>query len=557
MNFPEVRLPLYSYQSNSLLQQVAIRTNESGGMRAYLSARSDASPEQLQAIQSSLDAQGWKSIATMYEGKPALEVRGFKAAEIALSHLHSNGWVDGNPIEAQPLDGDVRTPAQKREHSTLRWAGISYLAGDAGYMYYAVGKRNLGIKKNDGILKEAMSELAETQASVQAISGGAARGLADAALKSEQDKVTQLRRDHKIEKGFDNLDIVAGIGYALGSLALTFYGNRDQSQNSIQSTASKVQRYLRQQDIKIEDDSAIHGIVKEPKRSFFGKIDSMLAKYPSETLNSIYVVVGGALTLVGMYNVFGALKTGNKKALQTELIETGLGFTTAGSAIAGLTIKEKKRAEGEPRKTGLAGVWEWIEEKPLRATGIGYMVATGFHGVGTIRKYRAGDEVIRKTIGGRGLFVVSNVLSEFLLVFSSKGHGTGVKPDASIDQTVLAATADTIMRQPLERQEHLISELASHLSAPDVMGGKTEDIAKQLKEHMETLKSNPWAKKLAQPPVAIAQEAPAEQQITQLHTAKVERKDIAHANENGKAANSDWKEHVAASKGGTQVVASL
>lgn len=448
-------MAIYRYKQGSLLNEVRIITNDSGGRRAYLFARTDATAEQLQQVKSHLSSLGWKTVPVVHEGRAALEVRGFKEVDVMEDALRANGWVTEPPsIEAQ--DNDQRTTKEKIGNATLKMAGLSYNIGDAAYLWYTVRKYRDEHKTAD-----------------------------------------------KAGRFFNGLDIAGGIGYALGSLALTRYGSRDQSQNTIHTASKKVQTYLRRDGVQVQEDSSLHDAVQEKPLSFFGKISHTMAKYPSETLNSIYVFVGAVLSSAAIYRTFRAHNMGDMVARREEAWDVGLGAVTAASALTGLLVKEKK-IEEEDRRQGVGKVLDFIQEKPLRATGFGYMVATLFHAKSTRMKYLSGDPTVRKTIVGRGIFVGANIVSEILMALSSKGHGTGVKPDESVDSTVIAATAETIARQDPAKRDAMVHQVAGYLAAPDVLGGSAEAHAAELTEQLHALDNNPWAKKTAGVPIAQA-----------------------------------------------------
>lgn len=448
--------------------------NESAGTRAYLHARPDATPEQLEQVNAAIKNRGWKAVPILYDGKPVLEVRGFKQPEKALSEIESNGWTLGTPtVEAQ--EGDTRSRAEKMRNTTLKAAGISYNVGDAAYMTYTIKKFIDGKPHNN------------------------ATG-----------------------NFFNKLDIIGGVGYSLGSLALTNYGSRDQSQNVIQAAGKKVQSYIKREGTAVDNDSALKEIVREPPRTLWGKLDHTFAKYPSETLNTVYVGVGGILSSAALYRTISAFSKGHHAAGREEAWDVGLGMVTGASALTGLLVKEKK-IEDEDRRHGVGKILDWIQERPLRATGFGYMVATMFHGVGTYKKYysthtnSAEIKQIRETIVFRGIFVLANVVSEVLLSLSSKGHGIGVKPDKSIDETVIAAAAETIARSDSNQQVSLIQRVSGYMASPDVLDGKSEDIANTLRTQVTAMKTNPWAHKIA----AATSKAEAAPNTTEKPDAKV------------------------------------
>lgn len=454
-------MPIYQFQPASLLDEVSIHTNQNGGVRAYLHARGNALPEQLQQVQSSLRGMGWKVVPIMHEGKAVLEVRGFKKPEDAVRICAQNGWTQG-PATVTPLESDTRTAADKLRNMTLKVAGLSYNLGDMAYLTYAGMQTYYEWSKESG-------------------------------------------------KNFFNLmNIGAGIGYSIGSVALTVYAGRDQSQNTIQTNSQKVKSFLRKEGIRVEDDTVLLASVKRPERSFWGRLDDTLAKYPSETLNSVYVGVGGILSAAAFYRATMAHRAGDKVTRNEEMWDIGLGTVTAASALTGLMVKEKAPEEDGEKRSGLGAIADWVQEKPLRATGFGYMVATWFHAVGTYKKYHNGDENVRRTAVPRGIFVASNVVSEIMMALSSKGHGTGVKPDGTVDTTVIAATAELLMRQPAEKREGLITQLSGFMASRDVLDLKADDIAGQLRTQLAALEKNPWlaAKPLLTAPAVAVHEKP-------------------------------------------------
>lgn len=471
-------MAIYHFQSGSLLDEIRIVTNETGGTRAYVHARTDVSQHDLVLAQASLHQQGWKTVPVLFDGKPMLEVRGFKQPVKLLQWANTGKWVNGE-VAVTPLDGDVRTNKEKWQNATLQAAGGVYLVGDASYIFYSLGP-----------LIENWGKLSKT------------------------------------ERGFDILDVVAGVGYMAGSAVLTKYGSRDQSQNTIQSAMQKICRYARKEGHELPDDLAATQILKEPERSAWGKLSHTFAKYPSETLNSIYVFVGSCLSAVAFYRGTRTVDPGLPADAYTKAVakrnsfrsDVGLGLVTAASALAGLTIKEQKPIEGEPKRKGLGRIIDWIQEKPLRATGYGFMIATGFHALGT---YQQWDNKAQKKpyLIGRAIFIVANIVSEFLLTLSSKGHGTGVKPDSSVDESVIAATAGLILRQPVASREAMIDQLAGYIASPEVLGGKADDIATALRKQIAGLEKNPWIRSAiveqVAAPGAVAANDPA------LPTAKV------------------------------------
>ncbi len=467
-------MAIYHYKPGSLIDEVQILTNDSGGRRAYLFARPDATAEQLEQVKVRIASLGWKAVPYLYEGRPALEVRGFKKAEVMEGALRANGWVH-EPASVESHESDKRSTKEKFENATLKATGVAYNVGDVAFMTYAIKERNYYHR---------------ALAAVDSIGGldAVAKGIKKAEFK---DNIKGAR-----------WKILAGVGYALGGIVLSAFGSRDQSQNVIKATSKKVQQFARKEGLENADEtSSVGQITQKRELSTLGKVRAFVARYPSETLNGIYTGVGLLLMAASIKHRNAPQKSyetlkGFKERRADEAWDIGLGVVTATSAMAGLLIKEKKPEEGEEKRGGIGGVIDWIREKPLRATGFGFMLATAFHAKGTWNKLQKKDPLVTDTVKGRAVFVGANVIAEILMTLSSKGHGSGVKPDESVDHTVIAATADLIARQPLEKRDEMVHQFAGYIASPDVLGGQADEHAAAIRVQIDGLKNNPWANHL-------------------------------------------------------------
>lgn len=505
-------MTIYRYDPGSLIDEVRVVTNANGGHRAYLHARTDATADQLNEIQRRLSTLGYKCVPISEQGKPLLEVRGFKKTDEFCGYLKNHGWCAGKE-DVITLKSDVVSKKEKFANQTLKATGIVYNVGDAAYLTYAVRgfkheKDNLS--KVKGLLDGDVLKLNEDRLAK----------LAKATTETEQKALSRvitkdgLLASAKLAHKGGVLDVGGGIGYALGSYALTAFGNKDQSQYEIKNNAKKVQSFMRKEGMAVPEDSAAHEVTKKEHRSTWQKFKDFGRKHPSEILNTVYVGVGLLLAAASIERVRANWIKGEKfnsplhVDVRNDVKDIGLGAITMTSALTGLLVKEKKREPDEPKKTGIARVGQWIQEKPLRATGVGYFISTLFHGWATLGKYKAGDEFVRKTVFYRGVFVAANIVAEALLFASSKGHGQGVKSDHSTDDTVIAMSAELIAKQNPTYQSQLIDQVAGHLSAADSLGGKAETIASKLREQVAMIQKNPWCASKSTAPKVEQQEAP-------------------------------------------------
>ncbi len=382
-------MAVYRYSAPSLLDEVSVVTNNNGGRRAYFHAREDASSEALTQMRAELKAVGLKAVATLHEGKAALEVLGFGKEDEIIKLAHNRGWIAAQPSVA-PINNDTRTTRDKLENLTLKATGAAYNIGDMAFMTYTLKERNYYHKK----LKTAL------------------------ASGHEQDIISA-----KESVQGSRLKIGAGLGYAIGGIILSFYASRDQSQQQIKVASQKLDHFFHQAAIAPDDNSAIKDVTQKEKVGFFKKVHNLLSRYPSEALNLVYIGVGALLTASSIKQIVAGVKPlesqfDAQRRLREEKWDVGLGAITAASAFAGLTIPEKKPDEDQEKRTGIGGVIDWIREKPLRATGYGFMVATAFHAKATIGKWRNGDPEVKNTIFGRGIFVVMNVVAEVIMYIS-------------------------------------------------------------------------------------------------------------------------------------------
>ncbi len=476
-------LATYRYPTESLVDSVQVLTNEKGGLRAYLYADNGADSEKLRLVKQALREQNLKCVPTLQGERPVLEVRGFKKAEELMGYLNGLHVLTGTPeIITEP--GDKRTEKEKLANATLKMAGFTYNVGDAAILYYTLGL----------LRKTWKEESAKPKGSLFGLSEG---------------------------KFFGIVDVIAGVGYGLGSLCLTFFGSKDQSINTITTATSKIERFAHKEGYNIPTESSLAYANQEPKRDLWHKITHFVERYPSESLNAIFVGVGACLSAGAFfratrplekvaYSAEKATEWGAKTIEEFEAkaakefakdkngqiwdrIDVGLGAVTATSAIIGLAVKEHKRVEGDPKPHGLAAIRDWICEKPLRATGIGYMIATCFHAVATAGKWRNGTEP-KKYLIGRVLFIITNFMAEGLIALSSKGHGIGVKPDSSVDDSIISAASELVLRQPEEKRAAVISQLSGYMASPEVMDVKAEKIEQGIRQLIAMLSQNPWTK---------------------------------------------------------------
>jgi hypothetical protein len=591
-------LAIYKYSPDALIDDIEILTNEKGGSRAYIHARGDVTPEQIQSILRGFEQRGWFGVPIQHKGRAVLELRGFHKIEELTRYLSNEGLTTG-AADVQQTKDDHQGFWDKFKSATLKYTGWAYILGDTAFMTYA-GMEQYKYQKKLGIAEKALSEGKNTKQGADAIK----------ALEQTVEQAKEGVRGGRFK-------LLSGLGYAAGSLVLAGYGSRDQSHIEIQKSVQKVERFLKAEGLTSPDSQRT--LLQEPEKknkSLFDHANDTLRRFPSEALNIIYMGVGLALMRSSFKQISklggeikpatqaleSAKKTGKtggvleeltgtvsgiKKSKREEIIDVGLGTITASSALAGIAIREKKPVEGQKKREGFAGIWDWIQEQPLRLTGYGYMLATAFHGWATFEKWQPDDKekqalsrlqeatnkkfipnknelkilveqskltekasntieefkFRRNTLKGRGVFIAANVLAEVLLILSSKGHGEGVR-NADVDESVIASTAEYIAKQNPATQEQLVQRLAGYMSSSDVLGMKAEKIASDLRTQISAMTSNPWAQSN---PYSAPIAAP-EVQNSAAPTTKIHASTVVGIDKTAAQQSQNWKEHVADSK---------
>lgn len=489
----------YSFGPESLISRVEIVRTETGAKRAYLESAQNADKAKLGEVREALAKHGYLTVPIEVGGKPLLEVRKFSSPESLLKQLGESGGVSGVPAQQMAVQ-DRMTAWQWVKNNTYKACLAFYLVGDAGYTVY-------------GRYKNRNNE---------------AKRLLDGGVKQAKKPFWHS----------DNFDEYAGNAYFLGtasSIASTMMRG-DQSDEEVQKISEKLRDDLKDHHggalsttyKAIEENSQLHG---------FARVKQFIVKHPAEILNYCYALAGASIAYAnrGHYKLLKPEYEASKKALEiakaskdeariaeaqsrfnTKKADRGvyiqdmtLGSITFFSGTSSSLIKERPRTPDEAPPQGIfAKAWRWIEEKPLRLAAGGYLISTVLHLNSTTKEYanieknRAEHpnspeygkvfDGQRKLTHFRMLFCVTNIIAEILMALSSKGHGEGVKSDATVETSATAIAAENIALQAPEKREELVEKFAEHLASPKVMGGSSVMIARGIRSNLKSLESNPW-----------------------------------------------------------------
>lgn len=494
-------MPLYRYNGNSLIDEARFIKNATGGVRAYLHAREGATAEELRGVVSKLAETGCVVVPTELNGRQMLEVRGFSKNEDLRATLGEIGGVSGLPFMEKLAEDQVSIKEWFRSKS-LYLVSLLYLGGDVGFIAY----ENMQAKEKEGAPKQGTKK---------------GRALEEPKKWLDFDKI---------------MGRVGGLGYLAGSTTslLSLLMKQDSTQEDLRNAASVSIKALQNSGVTLQADDPL--ALAAGKTNDIGWLRKTFTQHPSELMNLSFATAGTGISYTAYKDHQKDLKAEKENpALRNSKVhnvhklvhklDIGLGLGTFASGMLGTFLKEKAPDPDKPRRKGLGGVVDWFKEKPLRISGYGYIISTFIHLISSImerwaivednKTKKPKDRKDLKGTGARLFFVITNFAAELILAFSSKGHGDGVKADASVNGTIVGMVAQTILKAPLERREELIGKMSATLARHDVLSIKKEAAEKLLRDQLAGFEKNPWAQALALQAPVIAAVPPPEKDLAQ------------------------------------------
>jgi hypothetical protein len=424
----------YTYPQSGVIDEVTFRKTAKGTSRAYLHATESADQATLKKIIEDLLGKDWECISYSENGKSLLEVRGFKRPGELIAELENRQWAQGKSTYRKEKE-HINFIDKVRKRS-LQASGAVYAWGDISFFLF---------------------------------------GLKDSSA----------------------LNAAAGIFYGLPTPVLLAYGVNDQSEFQIKDIARKMERYFKEQGNALPEQCSLKSITEDHKKGLIGNMNDLFHRYPSEFMNLCYTTAGACIFAAGTKQLKAAKKMPLGAARKNKEIENwlnlGVGVSTVGSGLFGTFVKEKARDPDAPNAHGMKAVWEWVQQRPLAVAGTGLIVSTFLHAAAAKVGLKSENKKHKDAVWLRVSFVVSALLAELLIAISSKGHGSGVKSDNSVDNSVIALAAGYIAKQPKNIRDLLIDRTARFLGHPDILAVKNEDVKKQLYTQVEAMYKNPWA----------------------------------------------------------------
>jgi hypothetical protein len=417
-----------------------VHKTSGGGARVFLHAREGITPEQATKIRKALETAQMACVPTEVDGKLCLEVRGSKSYKGLEKALKPTGLIKGG-VSIDNSDESKFSIKEFTRNNMVFIYGVINVIADIGMIGYG-------------------------------------------------------RMMQKLSPGKDAWEEkYSGYSYSAGSIAFTAFGRGDKSDYHARDIAIALRQEMQSRGIDIGKESAAASFASiKDQQGFFKKSQSFLSKGGSDAGNIATGMAGGLIAL-------GAYNNKKKSDPKDRMVEAALGTTTFLSGMGAALVKEKLPDKDNPPTTTLGKVKQWIQERPNRLAGYGYMVSTAAHAYQAYDghkkahiDYPANAAYAKTAYKLRGAFAGLNFLGEIILASASKGHGSGVLSDNGVEDTALAMVADTIVRRPREERDTLIHDLATNfLANPNVLGGDAEILQAKLHERVHRLRVNPWS----------------------------------------------------------------
>lgn len=274
---------------------------------------------------------------------------------------------------------------------------------------------------------------------------------------------------------------LVGVYWGLGGLTAARYGN-PKEEKQLELLSSHLGDYLKKQGVEIPDSPSTEALTKQG--GIIDHIETFLYKHPSEVLNAIYAL--GAVQLARSGRTAMKNKTG-KDDRRLAGLDIASGALIGAGALSGLLIKEKKPDPEHPAKGVLGKAKAWIQEKPLRASGILYTA----NNVSMILAART-DQLNSKNTGNQGykmryVTAATYVFANAMLAISSKNHGGNISANTS--EKLATSAANVIAAQPPALQDALVMQISGYLAGQPEIDKKPNEIASLLQSKLAEVKT--------------------------------------------------------------------
>lgn len=276
-------------------------------------------------------------------------------------------------------------------------------------------------------------------------------------------------------------EALAGLSIAAGGLVLARYGKQDAEWQCSQ-LSRKLHQHLRKQQVDIPKRSELHQEWLEKPEGWIEQVEDFLYRNPSEVLNVMATIGGVQLARSGLQH--------------HKQMDVAAGVLVSGGALASLLIPERDIAEEEKSRNPIVRSWQWIQEKPLRATGYVALVNDAFLVGSAMKEHKANPE--QKSYLFKYVTAAAYAMANLLIAHSKKNRSASSGKQEEISAEIVDRAASVIAAQPKQTQDMLIHDVSCYLASQSEISMNTNEIAATLHDYMDQRRqsSTSWRNRL-------------------------------------------------------------
>ncbi len=424
---------VYVYSLSNYVKAIEFRYKENHQPIALLHARDNIAPGQALTLRGILAANNMQFAAVVVDGEPMLQVSGFKDSDDFLGVLKKH-----EIIQDEPQISHTKSPRPEREtlggkiKNMLRRSSLKL----AGWLNLIgdLGFLASGVKDNDRV------------------------------------KTT------------------GGALYTLGAANLARYGNIEDG-HELKTVSENIATIIHNEAGGIAEESSLSNSLRNKRGGMVAKVDDFLYENPSDVTLLSYTAGAAAMLVSGV-----------KKMLNGEgWAAAGYGITSLSLKITSLLIPEKIKNQGDveadtekaPAGNPLSRFIDWIREKPLRLFGYGSFATDTLLGLDAYQQYR------RNPKGSGHIYTAittcSYLLADIMVAISSKNKSNVTGKFSRDEQRgIEALAAEAITPLAREKQEVVITKIASYLGKHKGSTRNAEQISGSIRQQLTANEKNPW-----------------------------------------------------------------
>ncbi|MFO1243342.1 MAG: hypothetical protein U1E36_09160 [Rickettsiales bacterium] len=295
---------------------------------------------------------------------------------------------------------------------------------------------------------------------------------------------------------------LAGWFYTAGAAAAVLFGTTSKDRQ-VRDLTERAAEFVQARNENKDADVESAEILKHRNNGLFANAARAMRRYSGQIMLGFYTLGAGAMLTHGIEG-YKADKAAGKNLLEARgTIAYGIASLTV-KALSFLVTERSEEAKISPDTP--KGILGWLQDKPMRIFGYGSLVTDSLMGLRTYGKYKksrheaagahmpqaTGWQAFKSGYGWSALTTGSYLLSDVIITSANKDAANAVgKLHNGEQEKIENMMAETIARQPVEKQEKLSAEAAEFLEKECMVCGPTENLRSSLLSKVKELAQKP------------------------------------------------------------------